>query len=280
MYDTISDFFILTIYIIYNIYMSVMANPTSDSDKDGFRKRLRTWIEDHHIPQRDLSEQLRVSYGTLRNWLSGNMPISQAKRKAILALMEHPEVFDSPNKPIGQLEYLSLYVIAPCLGMWRAASLAYKMEFSVAVPVSQEELVKFAKWSTVIIEEATKKALAGRSMKELTTIAKRITGPHDPLSDAEECSEEHCSEDVRHALAALDTFGVHIQVPVLYNRINRVFLDLAAQVQGKRTDDFVADALNEASKGDFEDELAKFLRADEDQEAENADLRADDDIPF
>ena len=106
-----------------------------------------------------------------------------------------------------------------------------------------------------------------------------LVGQHDPLCDAYE-DDFRDPQQEQEENEILDYHGVYIQIPVLTKRINRVFLDLAARVQGKRTDDFVKDALNEEATGDFEDELAKFLRGDEDQEAENADQQADEGNPF
>lgn len=250
-------------------------------DQEIFKQRLRSWLEEHRITQKELGVKLGVTHGTVRNWMGTKVPIGENSRKAILSLMQHPEVFDKKESQGGEVALVSITVVDPNLNMWRASSQAFHVTFNYSSPASPEELQLFAKWSTPIIVEAIKTELKKLKPEELNKLAAGQKESHDPISASERAYMDHEDADYEFMDDAIT-----IQLPILSNRINPVFLRLAAKVKQMRPDDFIADALNAVATSEFGEELTKFLEEDDvymedlPKQAQPPQPKPEDDTPF
>lgn len=242
-----------------------MGTPTTNiqNENAAFKATVNAWLAEQKLTKKELSRLIDVSYGTVRNWFSSDLGIGEESRKRIEKLMRNPALLKETAKTPEEVVYWQLYTLEANLPMWRSAADAEDVDFNPG-PYSPngEDSRKFAKWSTIIINQAIKEELRKHDRGNIAKIANTVRISGDPLCRKPDEQGNNFSGEVGEFDEDFSDRTL-IKLPVIYGAINNLYLSLAAICAKVKRDDFITAALNADAQKAFGDELNEFLDAED-----------------
>ena len=225
-------------------------------------------MQEKKVTCKDLSEELDLSIGTVRNWFYGNKDMPRKHKDKISEIMD--EVFDEEHDPLG-VAFLAVGKAADAnTTLWNSAAGLPEYNFTKAFAFARYTR-NCARWCTKVIMEETQRILKELPKEETKTIAYQLM-QQDQKAEIEN-DGKFCLYRGTHILRVRGgavAGGTKLFIPVAVKGYKHLFVRIAAEAARKKNPEqelsfgkFIVSCLNAAATKAFNRDLERFFSQEE-----------------
>lgn len=232
-----------------------------------FIEALRSLMKEKAITSEDLSKELNLTIGTVRNWFYGNKDMPRKHKETIAQAIDgsHDE----------QLELMGVAFLSVCCetklstALWNSAAGLLEYDFTKAsASVGYTKIC--AQWCTKAIMEKTKRILKRLSKEEVNTLNGRLMRQDRTMSMRNDSRMKMFrGVNILDACCGENAEANKLFIPVDIMEYKHYFVRIAASVGGKKHkqpqsfDKFIVDCLDDAATKAFNEELERICSQEE-----------------